>query len=46
MQTIIDRVANGSYQARPANVFGFDEIQAAHELMESGQAMGKLVVRL
>jgi NADPH2:quinone reductase len=46
MQTIIDRVANGSYQARPAKVFGFDEIQAAHELMESGQAMGKLVVRL
>ncbi|MFZ0505730.1 MAG: zinc-binding dehydrogenase [Chthoniobacterales bacterium] len=46
LQTIVDRVADGSYQARPVKVFGFDEIQAAHELMDSGMAKGKLVVRL
>ena len=44
LQTIVDRVADGSYQARPVKVFGFDEIQAAHELMDSGMAKGKLVV--
>jgi NADPH2:quinone reductase len=44
LQTIVDRVADGSYQARPVKVFGFDEIQAAHELMDSGNAKGKLVV--
>ena len=46
LQTIVDRVADGSYQARPTKVFGFEEIQAAHELMESSKAVGKLVVRL
>jgi NADPH:quinone reductase len=37
LQTIIDRVASGSYQAKPAKVFRFDEIQQAHRLMESNQ---------
>jgi NADPH:quinone reductase-like Zn-dependent oxidoreductase len=46
MQTIIDRVAAGIYQAQPSRVFSFDEIQAAHHLMESGKALGKIVVRL
>jgi NADPH2:quinone reductase len=27
LQTIVDRVASGSYQAKPAKVFRFDEIQ-------------------
>jgi NADPH:quinone reductase len=46
MQTIVDRVATGQYKAKPARVFGFDEIREAHRLMESGQANGKLVVRM
>jgi NADPH:quinone reductase len=45
-QDIIDRVASGSYQAKPARVFGFEEIQAAHRLMESNEASGKIVIRL
>jgi NADPH2:quinone reductase len=45
-QTIADRVAAGTYKAKPAHVFRFDEIQDAHRLMESGQATGKIVVRL
>jgi NADPH:quinone reductase-like Zn-dependent oxidoreductase len=45
-QTIVDRVADGSYRARPAHVFGFDQIQAAHRLMETNAAGGKTVVKL
>jgi NADPH:quinone reductase-like Zn-dependent oxidoreductase len=45
-QTIVDRVADGTYRAKPARVFRFDEIQDAHRLMESNQAKGKLVVRI
>jgi NADPH:quinone reductase-like Zn-dependent oxidoreductase len=45
-QAIVDRVAAGAYQARPARVFGFEQIRQAHALMESGQAGGKIVVRV
>lgn len=45
-QDIVDRVAAGTYKAKPAGVFGFDEIQQAHRVIESGDAGGKLVVRL
>lgn len=44
LQAIVDRVAAGTYRARPARVFRFDQIQEAHRLMESDQAGGKLVV--
>jgi len=46
LQAMVDRVAAGLYHAKPAKVFSFDEIQAAHQLMESGKAMGKIVVRV
>jgi NADPH2:quinone reductase len=45
-QDIVDRVASGAYQARPARVFRFEEIQAAHRLMESNEANGKIVIRV
>jgi NADPH:quinone reductase len=44
LQTVVDRVAQGIYKAKPARVFRFDEIQEAHRLMESNQANGKIVV--
>jgi NADPH2:quinone reductase len=44
LQTIVDRVAAGTYKAKPAKVFPFDQIQEAHRLMESNQANGKIVV--
>jgi NADPH:quinone reductase len=44
LQQMIDRAATGAYQARPAKVFRFEEIQEAHRLMESNQANGKMVV--
>lgn len=46
LQTIIDRVENGTYKAKPAKVFGFHEIQGAHRLMESYEATGKIVVKI
>jgi len=46
LQTIVDRAAAGTYQAKPARVFRFEEIQEAHRVMESNRANGKLVVRL
>ena len=46
LQAIVDRVADGSYKAKPARVFRFDQIQEAHRVMEANQANGKLVVRV
>jgi NADPH:quinone reductase len=45
-QAIVDRAAQGIYKTKPARVFRFDEIQDAHRWMESGQANGKIVVRV
>jgi NADPH:quinone reductase-like Zn-dependent oxidoreductase len=45
-QDIVDRIANGVYKAAPARVFAFDDIWEAHCLAESGQANGKIVVRI
>jgi NADPH:quinone reductase-like Zn-dependent oxidoreductase len=44
LQTIVERVASGAYNAKPVRVFRFDEIRAAHRLMEEGGANGKMVV--
>jgi NADPH2:quinone reductase len=46
LQAIVDRVAAGTYTAKPARVFRFDEIGEAHRVMESTAANGKLVVRI
>jgi NADPH2:quinone reductase len=46
LQGIVDRVADGSYKAKPARVFRFEEIAEAQRTMESNRANGKLVVRL
>jgi NADPH:quinone reductase len=45
-QAIADRVADGTYRAKPAHVFAFEEIQAAHRLMETNAVGGKIVVTL
>ena len=41
---MIGKAENGLYQAKPARVFGFDEIVEAHQVMESGLAGGKITV--
>jgi NADPH:quinone reductase-like Zn-dependent oxidoreductase len=44
MQQIVDRVAAGTYKARPVKVFSFEQIPDAHRLMEANGANGKIVV--
>lgn len=44
-QEIVEKVESGTYQAKPARVFPFEEIAEAHRLMDAGQAGGKLVVK-
>jgi NADPH2:quinone reductase len=41
---MIAKAEAGTYQAKPARVFRFDEIVEAHRVMEAGQAGGKMVV--
>jgi NADPH2:quinone reductase len=41
---MIAKAEAGTYQAKPARVFSFDEIVEAHRVMEAGQAGGKMVV--
>jgi NADPH:quinone reductase len=41
---MIGKAESGRYQAKPARVFGFDDIVEAHKVMESGLAGGKMTV--
>jgi NADPH:quinone reductase-like Zn-dependent oxidoreductase len=41
---MIGKAEAGLYQAKPARVFGFDDIVEAHKVMESGLAGGKMTV--
>jgi NADPH:quinone reductase len=43
---IIAKAEAGRYQAKPARVFAFDEIVAAHHAMEEGLAGGKMTVEV
>ncbi len=44
-QDIVDRVEDGTYKAKPANIFELSDIRDAHR-MESSGANGKIVVRV
>lgn len=44
LQELVERAEAGSYKARPARVFAFEDIRNAHRLMEANEANGKLVV--
>ena len=46
LQEIVNHVAKGTYKAKPAAVFPFDQIREAQRLMESGKANGKIAVKL
>ena len=43
-QEFIQKVEAGEIELKPSRVFSLDEIVQAHQLMESNQANGKLVV--
>jgi NADPH:quinone reductase len=44
LQEIARQVAAGRLKAKPARVFGFEEIREAHRVMEANEAGGKMVV--
>jgi NADPH:quinone reductase len=44
LQQIAADVAAGWIDAKPARIFGFDEISEAHRVMEANEAQGKIVV--
>lgn len=46
LQTIVDKSAQGIYRNKPSRIFAFEDIAAAHELMEKNAALGKIVVRV
>ena len=45
LQTIVDRVADGSYKTNIHQVFDFESLPMAHDIMEKNLASGKLVVK-
>ncbi|MGA7327636.1 MAG: zinc-binding dehydrogenase [Rhodomicrobium sp.] len=44
LQKIAEDVVAGRLDAKPARIFGFDEIREAHRVMEANEAPGKMVV--
>ncbi len=44
LQDIANQVEQGLLEAAPSRVFGFDQIREAHQVMEAGEAGGKMVV--
>lgn len=45
-QEFVRKAATEAYRSQPARVFAFDEIAAAHRLMERSGAGGKIVVKV
>ena len=44
LQQMVAKAEAGCYQAKPAKVFGFDQIVEAHRAMEEGLVTGKMAV--
>jgi len=44
LQEIAQQVAAGRLKAKPARVFGFEEIREPHHVMEANEAGGKMVI--
>jgi len=44
IQAIVEKAERGVFPARPACVFGFDQVGEAHRILDAGTAGGKVVV--
>ncbi|KIW23742.1 uncharacterized protein PV07_11920 [Cladophialophora immunda] len=45
LQEIADKIERGAWDAKPTYVFDYKDIQKAHELLESHNAGGKIVIK-
>jgi len=45
LQAIADKIARGAWDAKPTHVFGWEQIQEAHRVLDSHDAGGKIVVK-
>ncbi|KAF3397086.1 Quinone oxidoreductase PIG3 [Talaromyces pinophilus] len=45
LQQIVDKIQSGRWNAKPTHVFNYEDIQEAHELLDSHNAGGKIVVK-
>ena len=46
LQEIVRHVENGDWNAEPFHIYDFKDIHEAHRMLDSGQAYGKLVLRM
>ncbi len=46
MQQIVEWVEQGKYKVHSSNVFDFNDISVAHQLMENNNACGKIVIKI
>ena len=44
LQEIVTKIEQGEWDAKPTNVFGYEDIQEAHRVLEGHNAGGKIVV--
>ncbi|KAF9888502.1 hypothetical protein FE257_008609 [Aspergillus nanangensis] len=45
LQRIVQQIENGEWDARPTHVFDHQDIRKAHQILDSGDAGGKIVVK-
>ena len=45
LQEIVQKIERGEWEAKPAKVFGYDEIHEVHRWLDSHKSGGKLVVK-
>lgn len=45
LQRIVQQIENGEWEAKPTHVFDYQKIRQAHEILDSGDAGGKIVVK-
>ncbi|KAL4891039.1 GroES-like protein [Aspergillus ambiguus] len=45
LQRIVQQIENGEWDARPTHIFNYKDIRKAHEILDSGDAEGKIVVK-
>lgn len=44
-QEIVQNIENGAWNAKPTHVFGYQDIHRAHQVLDSHEAGGKIVVK-